>query len=465
MQDKRIKWLNNANMTSWWLSWDDLRWPADDVITRWERRADIYQQAGVNAVTTFGIHFRWDWLNYFDKYDAMLRNLVEICHARGIKVIDHHSNQLTHHIRTQADRVRIANLQDHHLPLFPDSWEKQTINGNKLADWRMVSAKTKEPVYIETYCAEAFCPNNPDYQAEYYAYLKRLVKNTGIDGVMSDDTAFHPDIYSCACEHCRKKFEQRTEELLPEVDDLTFWENYESPLFQEWIQMRYESIADFYQGVKNSLSPEIALFACSCNDPMPHKVRQGCSMELWASSMDFIFAEMYHAFGLEDHLDDIICDLATVSSIAGYTDKQALILAYSDDIKILNQWATLCQDYGARPWFCRQVRKIPVILEEETLKRGYPEVKVDAAKPYGCGIVHSRKLKNKSAEADRTYYNNFKEIVITMHNSGYRPQIIFDDLKPDNPQYKTIYVPMHDKLDNAMKQYLSTTGCNIKTGL
>lgn len=449
-------------MTSWWLTWNDLKWPADEVITRWERRADIYQKAGVNAITTFGVHFRWDWLNYFDRYDAMLHNLVEICHARGIKVADHHSNQLTHHVRSQADRIKIANLQDHHLPLYPDSWEKQTIKGKKLSDWRMISVKNNKPVYLNGYCAEAFCPNNPDYQEEYYAYLKRLVKNTGIDAVMSDDTAFHPDIYSCGCEHCLDEFAKLAGKPLPEVEDTTFWENYDSPFFQKWLQMRYESIATFYKGVKNALPSETALWACSCSDPHPYKVRQGCSMELWAENMDMIFAEIYHAYDLEKNMDDIICELTTVTSIAAYKNKPPLVLSYSDDIKTHEKWATLCQDYGARPWFCRQVRKVPIVLEEVTLKSGFPDVKVNSAKKYGCGIVYSRKLKNKYGEKNLSYYQSFKESVVKAHTSGIHPQIIFDDLKPERPSYGTIYVPMYDELDENLKKYLEKTKCEIK---
>ena len=459
---RSLEWVNSVNMTSWWFSWDDLRWPADDVIARWEKRADIFQQAGVTGVTTFGMHFRWDWLNYFEKYDAMLSSLVEICHARGMKVVDHHSNQLTHHVRSHADRVKIANMQDHHLPLFPDSWNNQVINGKRLSDWQIVSVKTGKPIYLETYCAAAFCPNNPDYKEEYYAYLQRMVKNTGIDAVMSDDTNFFPDFYACGCQHCRDRFKKLTGEPLPEADDMTFWENLSSPLFQKWIEMRFDSVDDFYTGVKAALPTGVGLWACSCNDAMPHKVMRGGSMEMWAKSMDTIFCEMYHAFGLNSHLDDIICDLSTVTSIADYHGKKAQVLAYSDDLKVLEKWASLIEDYGARPWFCRQVRKLPVILEEETLQSGFPEVKNDVAKSYACGIVHSRSLKNRIGHTDLSYYESFKEIVITMHNAGKRPQIIFDDFKPDNPQYETIYAPMYDKLDNEMKQYLAESGCEIK---
>ena len=136
-------------------------------------------------------------------------------------------------------------------------------------------------------------------------------------------------------------------------------------------------------------------------------------------------------------------------------------MALNPDIKILEKWAALCQDYGARPWFCRQVRKVPVILEEETLEAGYPEVKVDSAKEYGCGIVYSRKLKNKYGEKNLAYYQKFKKCVLKAHKSGMHPQIIFDDLRPEHITYDTIYAPMHAELDGEMKQYISDFKCVI----
>jgi hypothetical protein len=463
MAKKDFGWLNNANMTTWWFSWDDLKYPAPEIITKWERRADIYKSIGANAVTTFGIHFRWDWLNYFDRYDAMLRKVVEICHVRGIKVIDHHSNQLTHHIRNEKDREHIVINQDHHLPLFPDSWDNQIINGKRLSDWRIISAKTDKPAYLPGYNAEALCQNNPDYLQEYYAYAARLVKNTGIDGVMSDDTAFHPDIYSCSCRYCREMFKQRTGKEIPSVEDTGFWNNYSDSLFQEWIQMHYDSVDAFYCNLRKALPDNVAMWGCCCGDVMPYKVRQGCSMEMWIKHMDAVFVEMYYGLDMEKDEARIISELAVASSLGDYNGKPALIICYSDTPAVFEKWATLFEQFGVRPWYCRLVRKVPEIYEDVILKDGYPEVKTDAAVPYGCGIVYSRKLKDLFGEHDDSYYQAFAVIVEKVFASGIRPQIIFDDFKPAAFLYENIYAPMHDKICDDMKKYLSATGLNIKT--
>ena len=463
MSDTRFDWLNNANMTSWWFTWEDLKWPAPEITDKWERRADKYKSIGVNAVTTFGVHFRWDWLNYFDRYDAMLRKVVEICHARGIKVIDHHSNQLTHHIRDEKDREHIVLNQDHHLPLFPDSWDNQVINGKRLSDWRMVSAQTGEPVYLAGYNAEAFCPNHPDYLEEYYAYVLRLVRNTGLDGVMSDDTAFHPDIYACACPYCREKFKKLTGEEIPPVEDTAFWNHSSNPLFQEWIRMRYDSVDAFYGNLRKALPESVAMWGCCCGDVMPYKIRQGCSMEMWIRHMDAVYAEMYHGLDFENDKARIVSELAVASSLGDYNGKPALIHSYSDNSAAFEKWAALCGKFGTRTWYCRQVRKTPAIYEDVILNDGYPAVRADMAMPYGCGIVYSRKLKDLFGEQNDSYYQAFSTLVEKLFTSGIRPQIIFDGFQPATFLYKTIHAPMYEKLDADMKKYLSATGLDIKT--
>ena len=212
-------YLENLKITSWWFDWNDLQYPAVQVIDRWEKRAEIFAGAGINCVITFGFHFRWDWLNFRERHFSILRHVVEICHKHNIKVIDHHSNQLTHHIHCEEDRIHINTYQDHHLPLFPDSWDNQVINGHKLADWRMISAHDNQVVFINNYKAEAFCPSNPYYISEYRKYLKLLIEKTKIDGLMSDDTAFHGDIYSCGCQYCRERFKKLTNVDLPPEND------------------------------------------------------------------------------------------------------------------------------------------------------------------------------------------------------------------------------------------------------
>ena len=447
-------------MTSWWFGWDDLRWPDPVIEDKWLRRADAYREIGVNAVTTFGVHFRWDWLNYFERYHAMLRRVTEICHEWGIAVIDHHSNQLTHHIRSEADRQHITTYQDHHLPLFPDSWGNQVINGKHLADWRMISAKDGLPVYLNGYKAEAFCPNHPDYRDEYFRYLGKLVADTGVDGVMSDDTAFHPDIYACGCRFCRERFQRLTGEGIPAAERTDFWGRNDNLLFQAYIRMRYESVNDFYRDVRAALPSQTLLWGCCCTDPHPYKVRQGCSMEQWINHFDAAFAEIYHGLDLDKDYDRILSELAVMSSLGAYNRKPALILCYSDDPATLRHWSELCARFGALPWFCRQVRKIPVIYEDEILKEGYPHSAVTPM-PDSCGVVYSRRLKDHLGEHDLSYYQAFIDTVGKCFANGQKPQIIFDDFKPEHCRYQTIYAPFYEQLDPEMKDYLNSTRLEI----
>mgnify|MGYP000232873180 CR=1 FL=1 len=278
---------------------------------------------------------------------------------------------------------------------------------------------------------------------------------------MSDDTAFHPDIYSCACKLCREKFRRLTGQDIPDVEDTGFWNNYANPLFQAWIQMRYDSVDYFYRGLRSALPENVALWGCSCGDVMPYKVRQGCSMEMWIRHMDAAFVEIYHGFDMEKDQARIISELVVASSLADYNGKPALVICYSDNPGFFEQWAALFEKFGARPWYCRQVRKEIPVYEETILQNGYPQVKTNAAIPFGCGIVYSRKLKDLLGEHDDAYYQAFSLLAAKFFNSGIRPQIIFDAFKPESFSYSDIFVPFYDQLDNDMKKYLNETGLQI----
>ncbi|MDD3926207.1 MAG: hypothetical protein PHT33_06075 [bacterium] len=405
MKQGSYDWVKEANMTSWWLSWNDLRWPSPDVISGWERRADEFSRLGVNAVTTFGFHFRWDFLNHWELYNGILSNIVEICHDRGIKVVDHHSNVYSHRARNSTDRRNIAVSQAHHLPFYPDSWENMQVNGKRMSDWRIISARTGAAAYSEGYNAEMFCPNNPDFREEYQAYVSKLINNTGIDGLMSDDTAF-PEIYSCVCRHCTEKYRQRTGQDIPASESRDFWGNYDSALFQEWVAMRYESTTEFYAGVKSAMPENVALWGCSCGDIMPYKVKQAHSYEMWIEHMDAVFIEIYHKLDLERDRNRIFAELTAASSLANYVKKPLLVICYSDRKEDFDKWGSILEDFNARPWFCRQVRANQPVPEEEILQGGFPYVESRVAPKADCGVVYSKRLKDYFGHENPEYYNN-----------------------------------------------------------
>src|ERR1035441_3105531 len=47
---------------SWWLTWDDMTWPNQQLMDKIRRRADQCAASGVNCCVIFGAHLRWDFM-------------------------------------------------------------------------------------------------------------------------------------------------------------------------------------------------------------------------------------------------------------------------------------------------------------------------------------------------------------------------------------------------------------------
>ncbi len=249
-------------MASWWLTLEDLHWPDYDVEARIERRAAQMAAGGVNVAVIFGLHFRWDFIPYFERINSLLGRITTECHRHGIKVVDHYSDTLTHRARNLEDRWYIRQRLDHHVPLYPDLGHEFRYAGSARDSWRTVDVRTGEPVYYEPYRCNVFCPNNPDYERASITYALSLFNEAGMDGLMDDDFVFYPGVYSCSCEHCRERFLKECGLRLPEATDTTFWGNTENPDFREWLAMRLRSVGDHFVHMRAALGPERPLFSC-----------------------------------------------------------------------------------------------------------------------------------------------------------------------------------------------------------
>ena len=58
-------WLNDASFAAWWFEEADLKADVD----KFEKRAQNLSAPGINAVITFGYHFRWDWVERLDEVE------------------------------------------------------------------------------------------------------------------------------------------------------------------------------------------------------------------------------------------------------------------------------------------------------------------------------------------------------------------------------------------------------------
>ena len=250
-------------MASWWLLWEDLLFPEPGVEEKIVQRAKKFKAAGIDTIVVFGCHFRWDYIYNWDRLHLLLKFIVDACHKEGIRVFDHHSANLTHRVDTLDEYCNVSEKNRHHVPFFPSREFADTItyDGHKLNDFRMVSVQDGKPCYLDTYNAETFCMNNTDFVQVYSKYVEQLL-HTGIDGLMCDDIIYYPSWDGCGCDYCRKKFKDRYGHDLPPSHDETFWGNYESPAFKDWIHMRYHDPLDFLNAVKETVGADFPLMSC-----------------------------------------------------------------------------------------------------------------------------------------------------------------------------------------------------------
>ena len=281
-------------MASWWIKWEDLIYPDKGIEEKIKRKAEKFKQAGVNTAIIFGAHFRWDFIYIWDRLHLLIRFTADELHKRDIQLFDHHSAVLTHRIRNEKDRWDIWQKNRHHVPFYPSGRmaEELKFNGNSLKDWRMINIRTGEPCYLPQYNAESFCMNNPDFRNAYIKYLKILISETGIDGLMCDDAVFYPGWESCGCQYCRKKFKEEFKEKLPSWKNKNFWGNMESESFKKWIRMRYKSTSDFLFLVKKAIGTEFPLMSCCSTSSSKSLNRSGMNAKIFARVNNHLMLEM-----------------------------------------------------------------------------------------------------------------------------------------------------------------------------
>lgn len=279
---------------SWWLNWNDMIWPDADVADKFKRRADMAAAAGVNMAVIYGAHFRWDFMPLWMNLHDMIHFIADELHQRGILLFDHHSAVVTHCYSNieEAKTMRLRNR--HHLPFAPsrDIGAEWTYKGKKLDDWLMIDIVTGKPVSLPVYTAKEFCINNPDFRQAYQDYVRRLLAETGIDGLESDDGIFYSNWTSCGCEHCRRKFMKEYGHAVPDISDTSFWGNYKSEAFKDWIEMRFASTREFLEGVRSVVGDGFPLMSCCSDSVGSFLPGYGMTYQEFIKPCDHIMLEM-----------------------------------------------------------------------------------------------------------------------------------------------------------------------------
>ncbi|MBE6534431.1 MAG: hypothetical protein E7678_05645, partial [Ruminococcaceae bacterium] len=166
---------------------------------RIKTKAEKFAKANITTAMIYGCHFRWDYMPYFTILQDYLATVASELAKYGIELIDHHSVSLVHRYDTVEEMRHVMVHSNVHIPFSPSremakTWEYQ---GKRLNDWRMIDVRDGKPLHLPQYAAEGFCHRNPEFMEAYQDYAVKLVRDTGIKGLMADDTTYFTGYSSC----------------------------------------------------------------------------------------------------------------------------------------------------------------------------------------------------------------------------------------------------------------------------
>ncbi|MCQ2402629.1 MAG: hypothetical protein MJ202_02740 [Lentisphaeria bacterium] len=391
--------------TSQWFTWEDLDFPNPGVERRIAANAAASSVAGVEFVVLFGFHFRWDFVSCFDVVHKLIAFTVAEYHKYGIKVIDHHSAVLTYRPRTWEDRVANFSKNHHHVPMTPDPGfiECLSYEGSRLNDWREIRTDTGRPVYLEAYHAEVFCTRNEHFRKAYLSYVKRLVAETGVDGLMCDDVGHYGHWGSCGCPFCRAEFRRRSGAELPPPDDWSFWGDYGNPLFRSWVWQRHQDGRDFLECVRQALGPDKLLTSCCSSSMGKYNDPGALDMAHWNASLNLVMLEMCGSVtGGMEAMESRIPDILLNQGIAQRRDLSCLGLgyAYYPDEGFL-VWS-LNRFFNSDIWISTHKTRLGITVEEQRKMPDEPEIVREA---YSFEASHSELFALEDTAKVAVYYS------------------------------------------------------------
>ena len=256
--------MQKRRFTNWWIHWEDLHWPNPDSLEAIRRKAEKYAEANITSAIIFGCHFRWDYMPFFTILHDYLATVAEELGKYNIELIDHHSVNLIHRYSSVEEMRRVMQHSGPHIPFSPSreaaaTWE---YNGKRLNDWRMIDVRSRDVLWFPQYAGEGFCHRNPEFAESYRDYAVKLVRDTGIKGLMADDAMYYAGFNACACPHCRQELKNRTGIDLPPIEDQSFWGNWENPAWKAWIDLRFDATYDFHKALRAALPEDFLLMSC-----------------------------------------------------------------------------------------------------------------------------------------------------------------------------------------------------------
>ena len=478
---KEAKGTAPKRLVNWWLTWEDLNWPSVDIQDKIKRRAEQAARANVTTAILFGAHFRWDYLPYFTLLHDHIAATCEELHKYGIELYDRHSVNLIHRYDTREQMRHVMLHSGPHIPFSPSreaaaTWE---YKGKRLNDWRMIDVRDRSVLYYPQYASEGFCYRNPDFIEAYCDYAKRLVADTGIDGLAAEDPVHYMHYKSCACPHCRAELKRRTGIDLPPVTDRGFWGNWENPAWREWIDLRYESGKEFFQKLMPNLPKGFPVTTCGSNSAAGGVNGSASDASRFvAGGSNYVHMEMSGNTPPYKH-DPVTANVPVPERLVGFSHHQAVarengIRSFSTGYgftvpsaniiwavnKALNTdccFSTLKARLGLPDHMLKELPDEPELVQESyTFEKEHPDLFVGEQMAQ-VGVFFSYQTRNNSffGNLSKGYYRDYSQTLRTLFGAGVSAHTVLH-IPTDTSDYPVLVIPSAALMTAEEKQRLET---------
>ncbi|MBQ8356690.1 MAG: hypothetical protein IJX39_02660 [Clostridia bacterium] len=480
-------------LINWWLTWEDLNWPSVDIEDKIKRRAEEAAKANVTTAILFGAHFRWDYLPYFTLLHDHIAATCEELHKYGIELYDRHSVNLIHRYDTREQMRHVMLHSGPHIPFSPSreaaaTWE---YKGKRLNDWRMIDVRDRSVLYYPQYASEGFCYRNPDFIEAYCDYAKKLVADTGIDGLAAEDPVHYMHYKSCACPHCRAELKRRTGVELPPIEDRGFWGNWENPAWRQWIDLRYESGKEFFEKLIPHLPANFPVTTCGSNSAS-NGVNGSASdaSRFIAGGSNYVHMEMSGNTPPYKH-DPVTANTSVAERMVGFSHHQAVarengIRSFSTGYgfskpsaniiwavnKVLDTdccFSTLKARLGLPDHVLKELPDEPELVREAyTFEKKHPDL-FGGEQLAQVGVFFSYQTRNNSffGNLSKGYYRDYSHTLRTLFAAGISAHTALH-LPTDTSDYPVIILSsvalMTDEEKKRLAEYMANGGVVLACG-
>jgi hypothetical protein len=402
-----------------------------------------YANLGINVI--FPEHYRYlfagpddriSWFNSppLDRYISNMKVMVDACNKSNIRVVGH---------------LTACCVLDTYFRNHPDQ--------------AMIDLRNGKPAFYRRYGTYMMCPNNPDFKNEYLRTIEKVVRETGLDGLMVDETEWLPAEWTvCGCEYCRRLFNEQTGYDIPDYRDSSVFGNYDSPVFRAWLKFRFETMGNFLSEVKtvlDNVKKGMLFTGCYCEAMSPFVASYyGMDLEDMNRSLNISFFECEPANPWSFRYN-----VAEASYYRAFGP--SFYLGYSaNPTQQFYNWA-FAKTCGLKLWVFPQINiEFPYQWEKK-----WEKVFMDDGVLCNTAIVFSSPSKNYFRDAYKTVneYQGWAQAMLENHipfETVITSKLSSTDLK----KYSTLILPdvacMSDNEINEIRKYVRDGGYVVATG-